>query len=142
MTRCWRVSWYVLEHTQGLLQGRVPPHQGIIPRRAGGVNAPLDPILPPVTRMALMPSQKKRLEKKLMLSPASEEVRNMVFWDVLEDFLVGRKAGEEGGGGGRGLPVEWDRSPLHLQPLCTSAPLPGLLRNSLPCASHRERDLA
>lgn len=66
----------------------------------------------------------------------------MMCWDMLEDFLVGRKAGEGGGRGGQGLAVEWDRSPLHFQPLCTPVPLPRLLRTPVPSASHRQKDLA
>ncbi|GAB0197775.1 glutamine-rich protein 2 [Grus japonensis] len=48
----------------------------------------------------------KKLKERLSLYPAPEEVSNMVHWEVLEDCLVGRKAGGGGGGGGgRGLPV-------------------------------------
>lgn len=62
----------------------------------------------------------------------------MECWDVLEDFLVGRKVGKGGGRGDQGLAVEWDCSPLHLQPLHSPVPLLRLLRAPLPCASHQE----
>ncbi|XP_026716614.1 uncharacterized protein LOC113486682 isoform X3 [Athene cunicularia] len=53
-------------------------------------------------------SDVQKLKERLSLYPAPEEVSNMVRWEVLEDCLVGSKAGEGEGGGeeeeeGRGL---------------------------------------
>ncbi|XP_074703337.1 uncharacterized protein LOC141932990 [Strix aluco] len=53
----------------------------------------------------------KKLKERLSLYPAPEEASNMVCWEVLEDCLVGSKAGGGEGGGvgggeGRGLSVD------------------------------------
>ncbi|XP_072737209.1 glutamine-rich protein 2 isoform X3 [Ciconia boyciana] len=61
--------------------------------------------LPGLHDQTTLDSDVKRLKERLSLYPAPEEVSNMVRWEVLEDCLVGSKAGG-GGGGGQGLLVE------------------------------------
>ncbi|CAM9147305.1 unnamed protein product [Bubo scandiacus] len=57
--------------------------------------------LPALRDQTALDSDVKKLKERLSLYPAPEEVSNMVRWEVLEDCLVGSKAG--GGGEGRGL---------------------------------------
>ncbi|KAM9258140.1 glutamine-rich protein 2 [Cariama cristata] len=62
--------------------------------------------LPDLRDRSTLGNDVKTLKERLSLYPAPEEVSNMVRWEVLEDCLVGSKAGGGGGGGGQGLQVE------------------------------------
>lgn len=63
----------------------------------------------------------------------------MVCWDVLEDFLVGRKAGEGGGRGGQGLAggagLQPPAPPATVHPSASAE----VAQDS---SSHQEKDLA